>query len=181
MNAIIANVPENAADAQPGASVTEPADSLHSLKEELAGKPIEPPTGPAPLPAADSIQQEQAAAATKQSSSEIRPATPVGDARLKDAKWVMRQNPEHFTLQLVTGLQQATIDRFIIKYQLSAESLAYFYSSRNGKNWHNLIYGTYPDRKSVNAALSQLPPKLAGVKPWIRQFSSIQREIAQTQ
>ncbi len=184
LNATMASIPENTADAQPGASVTEPVDSLHSLKAELSGKTVEKPAEPAPLPAAESNQQEQSAAtsaATEQISGKIQAAAQANDARLKDAKWIMGQNPEHYTLQLVTGHQQTTIDRFILKHQIQPQSLAYFYSIRNGKNWHNLIYGTYPDRKSVNAALDQLPSQLAGVKPWIRQFSGIQREITRAQ
>jgi DamX protein len=164
-------------------------DPMQSLKEELASKTAEPAAAPEPAPAqpaaAEKIQYEQDAPAETQSITPLGPAPtiaiqqPPAEVLPKDAKWVMQQNPEHFTLQLVTGRQQATIDRFIAQHGLQPQMLAYFYSYRNEKNWHNLIYGVYPDRAEAAAAIKQLPPELAAIKPWIRQYRSIQSEIAQ--
>jgi DamX protein len=158
---------------------------MQSLKEELASKTVQPPKTTAPPPAVEKIQDQQVKSsdihAPDQASTEKASETKFTDARLKNAKWVMQQNPEHFTLQLVTGRQQATIDRFIAQHGLQPTALAYFYSIRNEKNWHNLIYGVYADRSTANAAIKQLPPELADVNPWIRQFRSIQAEIAPAQ
>ncbi|WP_455206335.1 AAA family ATPase [Kaarinaea lacus] len=167
----------------------EPVDPMQSLKDELAGKTTEPPAQPTPAPGAEKIQKETVAPVEANITepnvtvavAAKPPVEPPSDSKIKDAKWVMQQNPEHFTLQLVTGRQQATIDRFITKHGLEPQSVAYFYSKRNEKNWHNLIYGVYPDRTTVNSAIKQLPPELADVKPWIRQYRSIQSEIAQVQ
>ena len=163
----------------------EPADPMQTLKEELASKTVQPSTAPTSPPAVEKIQDQQVKSsgvdASDQASTEKASETKLTDARLKNAKWVMQQNPEHFTLQLVTGRQQATIDRFIAQHGLQPQALAYFYSIRNEKNWHNLIYGVYADRSTASAAIKQLPTELADVKPWIRQFRSIQAEIAPVQ
>ncbi len=163
----------------------EPPDPMQTLKEELASKTVQPSTASTSPPAVEKIQEQQVKSsgvdAPDQASTEKVSETKHTDERLKNAKWVMQQNPEHFTLQLVTGRQQATIDRFIAQHGLQPPALAYFYSIRNEKNWHNLIYGVYADRSTASAAIKQLPPELADVKPWIRQFRSIQAEITPVQ
>jgi septal ring-binding cell division protein DamX len=93
----------------------------------------------------------------------------------------MRQDANNYTLQLVTGHRQSTIENFIKKYRLDNQELSYYYSRRNGKGWHNLTYGIYPDRQTANNAIDLLPSGLAKEKPWIRQMRTIQSEIVQSQ
>ncbi|WP_455220340.1 AAA family ATPase [Kaarinaea lacus] len=179
---------KNEADTVKSAATPETVDPMQSLKDELASKTTTPSTEPAPTSTGEKIQFEQVAqpkvtAETQLNAEKLpKPAPPqANDRQLKDANWVMQQNPQHFTLQLLTARQQATIERFINQHKLHRELLAYFYSSRNEKNWHNLIYGVYTNRASANTAIKQLPPELANVKPWIRQFRSIQSEVVQVQ
>jgi general secretion pathway protein A len=106
---------------------------------------------------------------------------PATESRLKDANWIMRQDANNYTLQLVTGHRQSTIENFIKKYRLDNQELSYYYSRRNGKGWHNLTYGIYPDRQTANNAIDLLPSGLAKEKPWIRQMRTIQSEIVQSQ
>jgi len=109
-------------------------------------------------------------------SANISPANDIGG--IKDNNWMLAQNPDHYTLQLVAGRQKQTINNFIEKYKLK-DDLIYFSSKRKGKIWHNLSYGVYPDRKSANLAIKKLPSILAVEKPWIRSISAIQVEIRQ--
>ena len=166
-------------------STTESRDPMQSLKEELSDKIVVQPThSQQPKPKVqDTGDQEHSPAKLSPDivRTDNKPVQLEADYRLKDEKWVLQQNPEHYTLQLVTGHQRTTIDNFIAKYQLKQQQLCYFFSTRNGKQWHNLIYGIYPDRKTANSTIQQLPSQLASVKPWIRQFRSIQSEIVQTQ
>lgn len=162
---------------QPALETTDP---MQSLKEELTSKPSQPPIAQVTT-TKEKIQNDQvtppATSAITQSGAETASKLEADNTQLKNANWIMQQKPEHFTLQLVTGRQQATINRFITQHNLQPQTLAYFYSTRNEKNWHNLIYGVYVDRSAAGAATQQLPPELADVKPWIRQFRSIQAEI----
>lgn len=166
---------------------TDSVDPMQSLKEELSNKPVDQSTKPKPADVVTQIKVEQEQPATTLPAdkplAENKPAsTGTGNNnRLKDDKWILKQNPERYTLQLVTGHKRTTIDNFIAKYHLQPQQLAYFFSTRNEKQWHNLIYGIYPDRKTANSAIKQLPSQLERVKPWIRQLASIQSEISRTQ
>ncbi|WP_455219397.1 AAA family ATPase [Kaarinaea lacus] len=166
-------------------TTTDSTDPMQSLKEELSNKTVEQSTEQKPPEAVMQDKTEQTRSATAQPSETIPtenlPASSKSNNRLKNARWILQQNPEHYTLQLVTGHQRTTIDNFITKYQLQPQQLAYFYSTRNEKQWHNLIYKVYPDRKTAHSAIKQLPPQLASVKPWIRQIASIQSEISKAQ
>jgi len=172
-------------DTTKNVATREAVDPMQSLKDDLASKPSTQPALsptsniPEPSSAGDEIQYEQASQSKLPPVAE-KPAPPQNsEMRLKGANWIREQNPAYFTLQLVTGRQQDTIKRFITKYKLQPELLAYFYSKRNEKYWHNLIYGVYSDRATATAAIKQLPPELASVKPWIRQFRNIQSEVVQ--
>jgi len=160
-------------------------DPMQSLKEELSDKAVNQSIHSQQSKPNLQDTVEQVHSPTKVSisktSTDNKPVHIENDNRLKDEKWLLQQNPEHYTLQLVTGHQRTTIDNFITKYQLKPQQLSYFFSTRNGKQWHNLIYGVYPDRKTANSTIQQLPSQLASVKPWIRQIRSIQSEINQTQ
>ena len=167
-------------------TTVESADPMQSLKEELAEIPVDKPDQPRQPKTEVEIQggQDQLIKLKEVKDTGVKEKNPVTeqhDQKIKDAMWLLQQNPEHYTLQLVTGHQQTTIDKFIAKYQLKPQQLCYFFSIRNEKHWHNLIYGIYPNRKTANAAIQQLPSQLASVKPWIRQIRSIQSEISQSQ
>jgi DamX protein len=167
-------------------TTVESADPMQSLKEELADIPVDKPDQPGQPKTEVAIQgeQDQPTKLTKVKDTEIKEKNPVTEQhnqKIKDATWLLQQNPENYTLQLVTGHKQSTIDKFIAKYQLKPQQLCYFFSTRNEKHWHNLIYGIYPNRKTANSAIQQLPSQLASVKPWIRQIRSIQSEINQSQ
>jgi DamX protein len=100
---------------------------------------------------------------------------------LKDEQWLLTQNPDYFTLQLVAGHHKATIMQFIEKHHLATPQLAYYYTHRDGKNWHNLLYGVFSDRQSAQQASKQLPKELAKLKPWVRTIESIQIDIYRAQ
>jgi len=100
---------------------------------------------------------------------------------LKNEQWLLTQNPDHYTLQLVAGHHKSTVVKFIEQYKLATPELSYFYSHRNGKNWHNLLYGIYPNHKSAFNAIKSLPLPMTKIKPWIRSMESIQIDIYRTQ
>lgn len=150
--------------------VDENADPMQSLKEQLAEN-----SSPG-----QEDSSKQAESNTEKSTQAVKLATPGENtgtnSGLKDNAWVMAQNADHYTLQLVAGRQKQTITKFIKKYQLK-DDLIYFSSKRNDKIWHNLSHGIYPERNSANQAAKKLPTSLATVKPWIRKIGAIQAEI----
>jgi septal ring-binding cell division protein DamX len=183
----------------PVTKTDESTDPMQSLKEELANKTeTEERTAPVKAKSENRIEpQNSTPVITLPQFKQVEPANtqqveqqsqqqaksePViqqaasNNVSLKNNQWVLQQNPNHYTLQLVAGRQKQTITNFIKKYELTG-TLVYFSSKRNGNIWHNLTYGVYPDRKSVTQAINKLPTRLSETKPWIRQMKTIQSEI----
>lgn len=90
--------------------------------------------------------------------------------------WILSQNPDHYTLQVVAGENLDTIDDFIKEHQLK-DNIAYYHSLRKGKDWYGLVYGNYDTKQLAVAAVDQLPPKLKRIDPWIRPLGGIQKDI----
>ena len=92
-------------------------------------------------------------------------------------EWIMSQNPDDFTLQLVAGYQESTVLNFISTHKLPESELAYYYSLNRGKGWHSLLFGSYPNRDQAMGAATELRKHLKNIKPWIRSFKSVQGDI----
>lgn len=90
--------------------------------------------------------------------------------------WILLQNSEHFTLQVVAGQSVKTISDFIEEHKLQ-DNIALYQTLRKGKPWYGLIYGAYGNKELAVSAVEQLPPKLKRLKPWIRNFNGIQQDI----
>lgn len=91
--------------------------------------------------------------------------------------WLLDQNPNYYTIQLVAGYQKSTVNNYLNRHKLPATELAYYHSLNKGKDWHSLVYGAYPDYASAKSAIDGLPPGVRKAKPWIRRFRGIQKEI----
>ncbi len=96
----------------------------------------------------------------------------------KDVDWLRRQNPRHYTLQLLAGRNKDTIQDFI-RLHGPADGAVYFRTIREGKDWYALVYNSYSNKADALAALNKLPSAWRKYRPWMRSFSSIQKELAQ--
>jgi DamX protein len=94
------------------------------------------------------------------------------------AAWILKQTPEHYTLQLVAGNNLKTLRSFIRRHK-PAEPLAIYGSIRKGKPWFGLIQQSYASKQIAIDARSRLPDKLRRQKPWIRTFASLQKDLQQ--
>lgn len=99
----------------------------------------------------------------------------VADTPKREA-WLRRQDPDHFTLQLVAAGREAAIVDFAKRHGLM-DKAAYFHTLRKGKDWYSLVYGVYPDHAAAEAAVKSLPATLHDTKPWIRSLASIHTDI----
>ena len=95
---------------------------------------------------------------------------------IRRESWVLEQNPEHYTLQIMSFSQELGIAKALSKVQ-SRESFFYFKYKKDGKIWYRLAYGAYPDREAAVAASKALPKELGKVNPWIRRVGDVQKEI----
>lgn len=104
---------------------------------------------------------------------EVVAAAPASPAIKRD-EWLLQQDPNHFTLQLMAANNEPGVIKFINENGLGDAS-AYFFSERDGNPWYAVTYGTYPSRSAANAAT--LPATLRGVTPWVRTFGGIHNAI----
>jgi len=90
--------------------------------------------------------------------------------------WILKQNPEHYTLQMVAGNDINTLRSFIRQYPLD-DPLAIYSTTRKGKAWFGLIQRSYASKQAALDARRQLPAVLRQQKPWLRQFSALQKDL----
>jgi len=90
--------------------------------------------------------------------------------------WILEQNPDHYTLQMVAGNNINTLRSFIREYPLD-KPLAIYHTIRKGKTWFGLIQHSYPNKHAALEARRQLPAALRQQNPWLRKFSALQKDL----
>ncbi len=98
---------------------------------------------------------------------------------VQDVDWLRRQNPGHYTLQLLAGTEKKSIEEFLRRHG-PADGAVYFRTKRGGKDWYALVYNSYRSKGDALAALERLPSAWRKHRPWMRSFASIQKELAQS-
>ena len=104
----------------------------------------------------------------KQSGSK-QVTTAKKSQRIENVGWIKSRNPEHFTLQLGVMSGEQAVKEFI-KQQSQAGSFAYYRKKQKGRNFYVAIYGSFANRADAEKAAA----RFASLKPWIRDFGSIQ-------
>jgi septal ring-binding cell division protein DamX/type II secretory pathway predicted ATPase ExeA len=118
-------------------------------------------------PNAAAIKKKSAAANTADRKTEI----------LRE-KWLLKQNPRHYTIQILAVRQEKSLLEFIEETRLNNRGrVAYFRSQLKGKDWYRLLYGVYPSKKGADSELNNLPSNIRQLSPWIRRIAPIQRAI----
>lgn len=95
---------------------------------------------------------------------------------LKNQQWVFEQQPNNYTYQLMGSWEKQELNEFVATYALEG-NVAAFESLRNGKVWHVLIYGVYPDKQAALEASQAWPAPLNTLPSWLRRFDSVQKQI----
>lgn len=101
---------------------------------------------------------------------------PISSNAIRQENWILQQNPKEYTLQLLATINETSLIDFIKKHNIQTE-VAYYRSKKSGKTWYSLVYGTYDTYSVAQQAVQELPPKLKNLKPWVRNFSQIQKRI----
>jgi TPR repeat protein len=161
------------------------AQRLFSMTEtpanEVAEKPTqtaaasETATAPPATPAAPAAPAAEAAsAAAAGSAAEASPAAPASGTARGGESWLLAQNPEDYTLQLLATQDEKLMLAYLDQHQFT-EPVAYFAFQRDGKQWYAAVYGAYPGKPQAQNAAATLPPEVSKNEPWIRQFGGIQK------
>lgn len=91
--------------------------------------------------------------------------------------WLIKQNPRHFTLQLISSGNLKQVQNFRNRHQLGKQ--AKIISTRyKGKPIYVLLYGVFKDRELAYINQFKLPESVfAGRQIWIRRFASLQQKL----
>ena len=99
-----------------------------------------------------------------------------GEAGLLSAGWVLAQHPDAYTIQILGTYKKDRLERFAAGQDPDL-TLAHFTASRNDRDWHVLLAGSYPSLAAARRARSLLPESMRKSEPWIRRFSAIHDAI----
>lgn len=151
---------------EPAASSSEPAASESAERDAPDARTIPPVEVSEPVVAARPERRPEPTPSPAE----------VDNPSINTEAWLLRQNPDHFTLQLMTlSRQQGGIG--LIGRQPDGDEFAMFRMQRDGRTLYVVTYGVFSSRSGAQAAADGLSGELAGIKPWIRTFSGIQDTI----
>jgi len=86
--------------------------------------------------------------------------------------WFNQQPLDNYTIQLAASIEPRLIEAF--KNQIKLESnYANTTSSRNGRQWYAVIFGSYSTVNEARQKISELPDEWKTWQPWIKTFSSV--------
>ena len=91
--------------------------------------------------------------------------------------WIRKQNPDHYTIQVISSRNEQRIKQYMVKHGLTGQS-AHFRLQRAGQSVIYIgVYGVYSSVAEAKQILQSLPDEVKDVQPWIRGFKSIQAEL----
>ena len=114
-----------------------------------------------------------AAAPQIKKESESKPAAKADKSpQIENIAWIRKRNSKHFTLQLAAvSSEQAVKD--LIRKHTQPGIFAYYRRKHEGRDLYIAIYGNFSKRTDAEKATGHFAP----LKPWIREFGSIQEII----
>lgn len=125
-------------------------------------------------PAASAPDKKQVAAtATRAPEAEAADDSASG-LNLRRDEWVRKQAGDQYTLQLISLTDEQGVRDYLIKHGLS-EKGGYIAVTINNVQRYNAIYGHYHNYDEAKAAIESLPEAVRRGKPWVRNFSVLQK------
>ncbi|PHS24065.1 MAG: hypothetical protein COA83_08690 [Methylophaga sp.] len=91
-------------------------------------------------------------------------------------QWVLQQDSNFYTFQMMGSWDEEKVNDFIEKYELTGD-LVVFKSKRSGRIWYALIYGVFESKEIAQQASNTWPETLQSLPKWLRQFESVQQQI----
>lgn len=124
--------------------------------------------------------KETTATAAPEQTAVPAPEKPDAEpaSKLKDLDWLMAQDPQAYTLQLLTTPDLAELERFV--KQLPSSDKPPLLSSKKGSQ-HTLYYGLYPTSGAAKRGAAKLPSRLKRGDPIPRQLRTLLPASAETQ
>ena len=100
---------------------------------------------------------------------------------VREAEWLLRQDPSAFTLQLVTVSDQSQLGKIVQTHE-NPESFARFRVQGRDQLLYVLTYGVFEHADQADAARNDVAEAvgLAAAQLWTRRLESVQRAIRTT-
>jgi DamX protein len=89
--------------------------------------------------------------------------------------WVLKQDKNSYTLQLMASSEKETLLRYIEQSSKLHAETAYYLMKLKGEDWFGLIYGVYPTVAAAKKAMRQLPQSIG--KPYMLRINEVQGRI----
>jgi|GEM_PF-987965 len=187
---------ESIAPAEPAAAPASSADSetLPVPASETANTALQKPDPVAVEPtvavAAQPEPRREPQAEVEKSEPAAQPATPeesapsaavqpvvgAADEVEDNGEWLLAQDPNAFTLQLVT-VSSAERAQAFVDAQPDPRDFAIYRLQRDGRVLHVIVYGIFGTRSEAEAASRSLPASVGKVNPWIRTLEQVHGAI----
>jgi DamX protein len=150
--------------------------AVASAQAEVTAAPLlpEPETDPAASPAPIPETTATGAPTSQTSQPETEDAAGVQPVSQQPGDWLASRDPDHYTLQLIGGREQATVDRFFALVGQD-ERMHVVDGRRDGHQWLVVVTGDYPTAEAARAALQELPESWRQYGAFPRSFASLQR------
>lgn len=150
-----------------------------SIEENEISSPSFQPIATMPTTVTTEIKQEKVEQEVEKIVEQPSPTISneeILDQNIKGADWLLSQNSNSYTLQILGTHELVNLQNFIKQYSHITE-LAMFKTTYRNKDWYVLVYGIYSTRSEAQAAVKQMPEEFQNTKPWIRSIASIQQLI----
>ncbi|GAL05862.1 DamX protein [Photobacterium aphoticum] len=115
---------------------------------------------------------EVTAAAERAASLKTTPAT----ERVELGHELRAVPASHYALQLAAMQSIAVARNFIDEYEIHDLAVAYE-TVRNDRLWYIIVTGNYPTSHAARQGIDALPANVQALKPWVKSYGQIHREM----
>jgi TPR repeat protein len=112
---------------------------------------------------------------TKSNAPAIAHAPYHANPVAKGLAWIEAQENGHYTIQLAKSEDMNWILKLAASSQLDQPMIQFKTKDTEGKEMHNLIYGTFSSYQKAEKARKTLPEALRKWSPWLRRFGEIKQ------
>jgi len=103
-------------------------------------------------------------------------SNPLPDGVFKSASWILQQDPNRFTLQLLSLSTAARAEAFMNR-QPDTSDFAWYQMQRDNRTLYVITYGVFSSREAAQSAVAGFSGEMASIKPWIRPLSLVQDTV----
>jgi hypothetical protein len=152
-------------------SIVESGPVSEPVGEALPGPDVPPEARPDAQLKYATETPDRSRPAPPAAAADESPSTPGGDA---GAAWILAQDPEHFTIQVVALRTPDKLYEFIAGHP-DWSPFALYQPKDNGQPLWVLVQGAYPDAETARMAAISFPGGLQERdKLWVRKFGMVQ-------